>query len=484
MTLNDRMAAAGRGVWQRLFEPIDIASLVFFRVAFGLLMVVEVCRYFAHGWIERHFIRPVFHFKYYGFEWVEALPGNGMYAVFVIIGILSLCIALGFKYRLAAALFFVFFTYVFLIDQARYLNHFYLICLIGFLLIFVPAHRSFSIDARLSPALRSRTVPRWALWILRAELTIMYVYGGIAKIDGDWLRGSPMDGMLARNATVPWVGPYLTDPRVVLLFAWGGMLFDLFIVPLVLWRRTRWFALAWAASFHGINQFMFDIGVFPSFAMAGTLLFLPADWPRRVIARFRKGKEAASAAPAPPPKQRARKKPAQPYSKPAVAVLGAFFFLQIFLPLRHFLYPGNASWTDEGQRFAWRMMLRAKRANGRFIAVDRFTKMQQGIYPARYLDREQLEIMWLDPDMIVQFAHFTEEQLLRQGWQVPEVRTSVHASLNGRRAQLLVDPNVNLAAESRTLLPKKWILPLTEPLPDAKQRAEMRGETPRKRQSG
>jgi len=38
----------------RAFAPVDIASLVFSRIAFGLLMAWEVCRYFRNGWVFSH----------------------------------------------------------------------------------------------------------------------------------------------------------------------------------------------------------------------------------------------------------------------------------------------------------------------------------------------------------------------------------------------------------------------------------------------
>lgn len=142
-----------------LFSRVDIASLVYFRVAFGLIMVWEVWRYFSHDWIRALYIDPPFTFKYYGFEWVEAWPGVGMYLHFAALGVLAAFIALGFLYRLSAALFFVGFTYVFLLDQSNFLNHFYLISLVSLLLVFVPAHRAFSLDAWMRPHLRSRTAP-------------------------------------------------------------------------------------------------------------------------------------------------------------------------------------------------------------------------------------------------------------------------------------------------------------------------------------
>ncbi|MEJ7873187.1 MAG: HTTM domain-containing protein, partial [Rubrobacteraceae bacterium] len=115
-----------------LFAPVDIASLVFFRIAFGVLMLWEVWIQFSNGLIQRNYIDPTYHFTYYGFGWVQPWSGNGMYLHFLALGVLAVCIALGLWYRVSVVLFFVGFTYVFLLDQALYLNHFYLICLVSF----------------------------------------------------------------------------------------------------------------------------------------------------------------------------------------------------------------------------------------------------------------------------------------------------------------------------------------------------------------
>ncbi|MEO6462370.1 MAG: HTTM domain-containing protein, partial [Candidatus Eisenbacteria bacterium] len=138
--------AAG-GLGARLFAPVDIASLVFFRIGLGAILVWEVVRYFDHGWIGRYWIRPAFHFTYYGFEWVRPWPGIGMYLHFAALGLLAVGIALGWHYRLCAALFALGFIYVFLLEQAVYLNHFYMLCLLGILLPFLPLHHAWSLDA-------------------------------------------------------------------------------------------------------------------------------------------------------------------------------------------------------------------------------------------------------------------------------------------------------------------------------------------------
>lgn len=108
-------------------------------------------RFYGHGWIDAQFIEPQFHFKYFAFGWVQPLPAVGMYVLFACLGGCAVGMLLGLCYRICTALFCIGFSYVFLIDQALYLNHFYLICLLTLLLVFIPAHCTWSLDSRRSP---------------------------------------------------------------------------------------------------------------------------------------------------------------------------------------------------------------------------------------------------------------------------------------------------------------------------------------------
>jgi len=45
-----------------------------------------------------------------------------------------------------------------------------------------------------------------------------------------------------------------------------------------------------------------------------------------------------------------------------------------------------------------------------------------------------------------------------------EVRVKAKVSLNGRRKQLIIDPNTDLTMYNDSLMPAEWILPLTKPL--------------------
>src|SRR5205085_1039245 len=111
-----------------------------------------------------------FLFKYPGFSWVHPWPGNGLYLHWILLGVFALFVTVGFLYRISITLFFLSHSYFVILDQGRYVNHTYLICLFSFLLIFAPAHHAFSIDAWLWPKLRSTASPAWTLWLLRAQI--------------------------------------------------------------------------------------------------------------------------------------------------------------------------------------------------------------------------------------------------------------------------------------------------------------------------
>lgn len=463
---------AKANVWQRmcaaLFEPVDISFLVFFRIVFGGILVWEVYRYFTRGWIGRYFVEPVVNFTYYGFSWVKPWPGRGMYIHFFVLGLAAACVMVGFLYRFAAPVLFVTFTYFFLLDQTRYLNHFYLVCLISFLMCFLPAERAFSVDALLRRKIRSDVVPAWTLWLLRVQVGIPYLFGGIAKLNSDWLRGGePMRIWLSPFTKIAGLGHLFAAEWVVYSFVIGGLLLDLLVVPLLLWRRTRPFAFAAAILFNLINAVIFEIGIFPWLMLGALLIFFPPDLVRRFARAFMSpGEEFEDATPS---QVSARLKgsscPALSTSqKIVVGLLAAYLAIQLFLPLRHYLYPGNVSWTEEGHNFAWHMKLRTKGGEAIFTVTHPRTGQSWTIKPGDYLESHQVTKMSTKPDLLLLFAHHLAEEKRREGYEDVEVRVRAMVSLNGRQPQLLIDPNVDLAKEEVSLLPTRWILPLTTPL--------------------
>ena len=440
-------AGRPRSSWtSQLFRPIDNAWLVFFRVAFSGIMLVEALRFLSSNKIAAAYMDPQLHFKYYGFEWVHPWPGVGMVIHFIALGVLSLMMAVGFLYRIAATLFFLGFTYLFLLDQARYLNHFYLVCLLALLMVFLPAHHACSLDARLRPKLRRDTVPAWTLFLVRAQIGIVYFYAGLAKLNGDWLRGEPLHTWLARRDYPPFLDELLAERGAALFLSYSGLTFDLLLAPALLWRRTRVAAFTLALAFHLSNVFLFSIGIFPWLMIAATALFLAPDFPRR-LGLLPRLEDPAPAVPSD--------------TKPwVVGVLAVYLLVQLLFPLRHHLYPGNVAWTEEGHRFSWRMKLRVKQGWVRFQATDPDTGRGWVIDPRDILTPRQERKMSRIPDMILQFAHHLAEVERSRGHPNVEIRALAFSTLNGRPHQQLIDPEVNLAAVTRSLKPASWILPL------------------------
>ena len=454
-------------LYNALFARVDIASLAVFRVAFGGLLIWEVTRYWTSGSISGMYVNPPFHFTYLGFDWIAAWPGDGMYFHFIALGWLAFMIMIGLWYRLSAILFFFGFTYLLLIDQAYYLNHFYLISLLSLLLIFVPTHNAFSVEALIYGKERDETVPAWSLWLLRFQIGLVYLYGGIAKLNGDWLAAEPMRIWMAVRTDFPLIGTWFTENWLVYLLSYGGLIIDLLAVPLLLWGRTRIFMLAALIVFHAINSELFAIGIFPWLMIAGTLLFFSPGWPRpflqlaaKYFAAWRPKSEKS------PARQRGRRSNWPVGSRLTygrylgVTVLGIYLTLQVLVPLRHYLYSSHANWTEEGSRFSWRMMLRTKSAQSQFLVTDQASGVISELDPSLVLTSYQVHVMSKFPDMLLQWSHYIADDLRQQGYGQIQVRANVTASLNGRTPQLLIDPKVDLAKEERTLGGAGWILPL------------------------
>lgn len=442
------MATSRLRAW--LGRPIDPASLAVFRIAFGTLMLIAVVRFFVHDWIAEYYLTPTHFFTYRGFGWVKPWPGHGMYVHFAVMGACAALIIVGLWYRVATALFTVLFAYAHLIDKTNYLNHYYLLICLGALMTVLPLHACASIDAWRSERVRRLVVPAWALYAIRLQLGLVYFFGGIAKLKYDWLvDAQPMQIWLSANTDFPVVGRYFSEPAVAYVFSWAGLVFDLGIVPCLLWRRTRAVAYAAVVVFHVTTAQLFHIGMFPWIMMASSLIFLPPSWPRRLL-RLR----------AWPPGQTATWRP-----RLVPAVLATYFAIQLVLPLRHFAYPGNVCWTEEGFRFAWHVMVMEKDGSLELHVREPSTGRHWEVAPTDYLTRYQARMMATQPDMILELAHIVADDFRTRGIVDPEVRVDAFASLDGRRRMRLVDPTVDLARETDSLMPASWILPLSDAAP-------------------
>ncbi len=441
-------------MWRRsathLLEPIDPASVALFRICFGLLISYETLRHFFGGLLIRNYFRAEYQMHYYGFEWVTISDPIMMRMLFAACSVVALMVAVGFLYRLMAPLLFLGVTYWFLLDQTRHLNHMYLVCLVAFLFCLVPAHRAWSIDSLVFRTRYNRLLPRWGLWIFRFQMGCVYFYGGVAKINRDWLlHGQPLGAWMDRRLGDPLLGPFLQWQHASLFMSWSGFLIDILAVPFLLWKRTRIPMLVVLILFHVLNKYMFNIGIFPAMSIAATLLFLSPSWPRKV---FRL-----------PPFSRPFDASDKPLLRPATFVapmlLVPYVLIQILLPLRSHLYPSYVLWSEEGHRYSWRMMMRTKKAEGYFIVQSYDQGHIEIIRPEDTLAEHQIASAMIWPDMIIQVAHRLAAQEEARLGEPVQVFAHVTCRLNHHEPQLLVDPAVDLARVPRNLLPADWIMP-------------------------
>lgn len=418
----------------RAARPVDGASLAIFRIVFGLVGAIGAGRFLLYGWVEQFFVKPDFFFKYWGFGWVDVLPPEQMTWAFAALVVLGLMISVGLFYRASVVTFVVLFTYVELIDVTNYLNHYYLVSLAGILLAFVPAHRVWSIDAwRARRAGRSWTshVPNLAVWVLRAQVGTVYFFAGLAKLQSDWLlHAQPLNIWLSARVDTPIIGAFLDDWWVAMAMGWAGFLYDTTIPIWLSWRKTRLPAFIVLCVFHFFTGVFFNIGMFPWIMTGFALVFFEPSWPRRFFGKSLAESRSVSRA--------------GPLLKIAIVAAGAWFLVQFTLPLRHFAYPGDVLWNEQGMRWSWKVMVREKNGSVTYRVKSSGWDGERYVYPSKYLTDHQEREMSGQPDLILQLAHRVGRDFEAKGLRDVEVRVDAFASLNGRAPARLIEPDADL----------------------------------------
>ncbi len=455
MTERGDGGAAGRleRLARLLLSPKDATALAAFRFCFGLLGCVSAIRFLVYGWVDELFVKPRVFLPYWGFDGLAPMSAGGMHALFVGLAVVSACVALGLFYRVAIVLFLVGFTYIQLIDVTNYLNHYYLVSLLALLLSFMPLHRAHSVDAWLFPKIKSATLPAWCTYLLRFQVGAVYFFAGLAKVNSDWLlHAQPLNIWLSSRTYLPVIGPLLGERWVAFAMSWAGCLFDLTVVAFLLMPRTRVAAYAVVLFFHAVTKLLFPIGMFPAIMVVAALVFFSPSWPQNLLRFFRHHRPAPDA-PAPV----ASPRPALFGAR--IAIVACYCAFQLLWPLRTHLYGGNVLWHEQGIRFSWRVMLREKNGSVTYLVTNPATGRTQEVPPRKYLNSRQERDFSTQPDLILKLAHqIAQDVEAREGIR-PIVRVHAPVSLNGRPAELLVDPTVDLASISDGLAKAAWIKP-------------------------
>lgn len=435
------------------------APLAAFRIFFGVMMLISIIRFWSYGWIEKLYITPKFHFSYFGFEWVQPL-GNYTYLLFIACGLAALAVALGFFYRIAIITFFFSFTYIELMDKTTYLNHYYFISILSFLMIFLPANSYFSIDARRNSQKAYEYIPRWSIDSIKLLLGIVYFYAGLAKLNSDWLiHAMPLKIWLPGKYDLPLIGDFLQQTWIIYVFSWAGAIYDLSIPFLLLYKRTRVVAFLFVVVFHVLTRILFPIGMFPYIMIVSATIFFDARWHDRILSWFSRPLKINKAH---FDNGRYYQSTVSGLARLKYGIIVLFFIVQLVFPFRYLAYPGELFWTEEGFRFSWRVMLMEKAGYSQFRVVNGKTGEQFYVDNSDFLTTFQEKQMAFQPDFILQYAHYLREHFESQGHEHVEIYTDSYVALNGRRSRQFIDPSVNLAAERESFKPKTWILPFND----------------------
>lgn len=429
-----------------LFRQIDNIGLLIFRIVFGLLITLEGFGAIATGWVRRVLVEPQFTFNFIGFEFLQYLQGPFVYVLFILLGIFGIGVMLGYKYKWSMFGYAIIWTCVYLMQKTSYNNHYYLLMLFCWIMVFVPANRGLSIDAKQNPEIKSSSMPQWVKLVFILQIGIVYTYGAVAKLYPGWWNGSAISVFMSGKSNYWLIGDLLQKHNVHIFMAYFGFYFDLLIVPLLLWKRTRFFAFLFSIIFHLSNSIIFQIGIFPYMSIGFALFFFSPEILRK---RFVPKSQVYAL------NQIGNSK----NKKLLLIVFGIYFLFQLGLPVRHWFFKDDVFWTEEGHRLSWRMMLRA-RSSYMMIYVEDKNTCEREMYPYHeILSEKQINGVSGHPDMMWQLAQKIREIEAEDGKDVA-VFIKSFVSLNRSPYYPFTDGSVDLASIPWSHVKhSEWILP-------------------------
>ncbi len=403
------------------------------------------------------YIDPSFHFTFYGFEWVTPL-GNYTYLLFFICGLSAFFVAIGYKYYMSIIIFFLSFTYIELMDKTTYLNHYYFVSILSFLMIFLPSNSSYSVDSYLQKKSFKYT-PKWCVDSIKLLLFIVYFYSGLAKINKDWLfEAQPLKIWLTTGSyDFPLIGSNLMQQEWFHYFmSWGGMFYDLLIPFLLIYTRTRVFGFLLVIFFHLFTVLLFPIGMFPYIMIMSSLIFFSSKTHKKILDFILK--------PFIDKIKSIREMKIINIQKERISliVVSVFFIIQFLFPFRYSLYPGELFWNEQGYRFSWRVMLMEKKGYTTFKVVNKENDNSFYIMNNSFLTELQERQMSFQPDFIIEYAHFLGNYYKNLGLNDIEIYADSYVALNGRISKRFIDPEIDLLKQKRGFKNKDWIIPLDE----------------------
>lgn len=415
-------------------------------------MVYQCLYYIRIDYAFQFMAGPEILFSYPYFEFVQPLPVDLLRGIQWLMLLSAVLMTAGLFTRWASGFFFISFSYFTLIDKTLFNNHLYLFMLLALLFAFVDSERCYSLRNRF----RAKPVPpyveSWQIYVFRFMVFLVYFYGGVMKLDREWLSGNIAESALIAKG----VGDM---PLLNAFFTYGGVGYDLLIGFLLLYKPTRAVAVVFVLFFNLTNHFYLfdDIGIFPFTMIACTVVFFDPERTAHFMNRLTG---------APAVRKKDRPKPAAAtwdWRKKWIATgLGFFLAFQLLFPFRYLLFTDNPEWSGIAERFSWRMKMQTR-------AVDRFEMtiqdlpngQPQPVTHEAFLSFNQLKHLTNDPYNIIQLSQYLAEEAKRRGMKNPTVRADVRVRYNRRPPQPMIVTEAPL--EQQTIdpfAPQNWLVPL------------------------
>lgn len=429
-----------------LFEPKFPVTLGLFRIGFGLIMIYQF--YHIQDYFYNVLIHSGYFIKYDFFEWVSLTSAENLKIIFLIAQVGSFFIAIGLFYRVSSFLVFLIWCYLFFTDQGHNNNHYYLIAMLLFSLIFVNANQWGGIkNIKHKPCY----VPQWNYLVFKLLVFVVYFYGGLAKLNWDWLNGYPLKYWLTgREDLGAFLQSVLEKDFTIYFFSYYGLFFDLVVGFLLFHKKLKYLALFLMIPFHVFNHFLWPIGVFPWLSIFITILFFEKE-----IAQLIQSQRIES--------YQSSKKVELLVSITFVC----FFSFQFLFPFRQYLYSGKTNWHGYGELFSWRMMLTDKQGAVRLRVYDQNNQSLGELSLESYINERQLFKLVYLPKNFVPFCQFIEAQIKNdarnKGLGDIKIYVDAFKTINNRPFQRVIDPNIDLTSVEYSVLSKgTYILPFVD----------------------
>lgn len=466
--------------WRDLFfEPQDALALAAFRILWGMMLMYEMYLFSRNNFakMQMHYYGSEYRMPFENFEWMEKPKRENMEILIQLGFVSALGITTGCMYRTSTIAFVCIFSFMFLLEAAHYLNHFYLLIIITFTMIFVDANARWSVDCNISPKRYFRShVPAWMTRVFVELLVIVYTWATIVKLNEDWLRAEPLRHWLHPKSVEagPWVSSLLEKWYMAYVFSYGGIMIDM-LQPL-LFKQSGWlFAIGFGLSFvfHFTNKVLMNIGLFPFMCIILSTLCLRDGWVRylggseidvnedaKIECRLHKKSNNYV------PSGSNLYRDGLSWSQVCVVfLLCCWIVFHIVFPARYMLHTTRTQqpWNEIDHNFSWRMKLRTKNCDGFFFAeFENKTRKIINPFENHYMSWRQYEKSICDPWHIRYMARVLAKRVqdVHSEKQPPRVYTNVTCSLNYRYPMPFVSEDVDLTSSEVDGPVSSWVIPI------------------------